>query len=234
MEYSIVIPLFNEAESLGVLQERIEQVMRPLSCQYEIIYVNDGSNDNSLERLEELKKKYNNIESISLKSNRGQSAALYVGFKKAQGEWIITMDADCQNPPEEISKLIKEKDGVDFITGIRKKRKDTLLRRISSQTAKAFRYIVLKDTTQDAGCSLKMFKREIVSEIPFFKNFHRFFTFLVRLKGFLVREVYVAHNGREFGKSKYTTFRRAREGFFDLGGVYWLKRRILKYEIERG
>lgn len=226
MDYSVVIPLFNEAESLRILQERLYLVMRALSCLYEIIYVNDGSNDNSLERLDELKKEYENVKIVSFKKNQGQSAALYAGFRKAQGAWIITMDADCQNPPEEISKLIKEKERADFIAGIRKRRKDTLLRKISSGTARWFRCAVLNDTTQDTGCSLKLFKREIIGGVPLFINFHRFFTFIVRKSGYSVKEIYIEHCPRRFGKSKYRFLKRAGQGVFDLAGMFWLKSRL--------
>jgi glycosyltransferase involved in cell wall biosynthesis len=227
MEYSVVIPLFDEAESLQILQEDLHSVMADLGGEYEIIYVNDGSKDHSLDILNSLKDQYGEIRIISFEQNRGQSAALFAGFKAASGKWIITLDADWQNPPQEIYQLLEFKDDFDFVAGVRVKRKDTWWRKFSSHLARFFRWVVLKDQTQDIGCSLKLFKREVIGDMIFFKNFHRFFTFMARISGFSVKEVYVNHNIRKFGKSKYTTLDRLGEGIFDLWGVFWLKRRLL-------
>ncbi|MEM7817104.1 MAG: glycosyltransferase, partial [Candidatus Aenigmatarchaeota archaeon] len=131
-----------------------------------------------------------------------------------------------------ILKLIKEKENFDFITGVRKKRKDNFLRKASSEIAKFFRLLILADVTLDTGCSLRLFKKEIVEVIPFFKNFHRFFTFLVRCYGFRIKEIEVGHQPRLAGKSKYTTLKRLKEGLFDLFGVFWLKKRLIKFKIK--
>lgn len=232
MELSIVIPLFNEEETLPLLQEKLHSVCESLSCEYEIIYVDDGSTDSSLEVLKDLKKVYPLLRIISFKNNQGQSAGFFAGFKASRGDWIITLDADLQNPPEEIPRLLEFKNGFDFITGVRVGRKDSLLRKISSKTARSFRWLVLKDSTQDVGCSLRMFKREIIDNLPYFKNFHRFFTFLAIQAGFKVKEIPLRHNARQFGKTKYTTLKRAKEGIFDLIGIFWLKRRIISFEIK--
>jgi glycosyltransferase involved in cell wall biosynthesis len=232
MEFSVVIPLFNEEETLPLLHEKLHTVCESISKDYEIIYVDDGSTDSSPEILEGLKNDYPTVRVVSFKQNRGQSAGLYAGFKESRGTWIITLDADLQNPPEEILKLWKSRDGFDFITGIREKRKDSLLRIISSRIAKYFRWLTLGDTTQDIGCSLRIFKREIVDRLPYFRNFHRFFTLLTREAGFRIKEIPLKHHVRQFGESKYTTFQRAREGIFDLIGVFWLKRRLIQYEIK--
>ncbi len=232
MEFSVVIPLFNEEETLPLLQERLHPVCERLSSSYEIIYVDDGSTDSSLSVLNKLKNNYPSIRIISFKKNQGQSAGLFAGFQAARGDWIISIDADLQNPPEEIPGLFEFKDSFDFITGIRAKRKDSLVRKISSKTARVFRRVILRDTTQDVGCSLRMFKREILNHLPYFKNFHRFFTFLAREAGFKIKEVPVRHDARTLGKSKYGVFRRAKEGIFDLAGVFWLKKRLIRYEIK--
>jgi glycosyltransferase involved in cell wall biosynthesis len=232
MELSVVIALFNEEEALPHLQERLHKVCERISQEYEIIYVDDGSTDSSLEILKKFKKNYPSLRIISFKKNQGQSAGLFAGFKAARGDWIITLDADLQNPPEEIYKLLIFKDSFDFITGVREKRKDSVLKKVSSQIARFFRWIILKDITKDTGCSLRMFKREIIDCLPYFKNFHRFFTFLVREKGFKIKEVPVKHNPRQFGKSKYGILKRAKEGIFDLIGVFWLKKRLISYKVK--
>jgi glycosyltransferase involved in cell wall biosynthesis len=230
MELSVVVPLFNEEQNLVPLQERLHTVCEQISRAYEIIYVDDGSTDSSPEILKKLKKTYPAVRYISFSKNQGQSAALYAGFKASGGKWIITLDSDLQNPPEEIPRLLEFEDKFDFITGIRKDRKDSAFKKLSSRIAGAFRSLVLKDTTSDTGCSLRMFKRDVVTGLPYFRNFHRFFTLLARESGFTVKEVPLKHNERKFGTSKYTTWKRAKAGVFDLFGVFWLKRRLIRYE----
>ncbi|MCM8819918.1 MAG: glycosyltransferase family 2 protein [Candidatus Omnitrophica bacterium] len=203
MKYSVVIPVFNEEGSLEILQTKLLSILDKITDDYEIIYVDDGSTDKSPEILKKLKSKCPKIKIISFEKNYGQSAAFYAGFKYAKGDWIITLDSDLQNPPDQILKFINEKENFDFITGVRKKRKDDFLKKISSKIARFFRWLILGDVTLDTGCSLRLFRREIVDVIPFFKNFHRFFTFLVRSFGFRVKEIEVEHNRRLAGKSKY-------------------------------
>ena len=228
MEYSVIIPLFNEEESLKPLQARLSNVMDTFSSGYEIIYVDDGSNDSSLKVLKNLTETFPNIRVVSFKKNKGQSAALSAGFKAAEGKWIATLDADLQNPPEEIGRLAQFKDNFDFITGIRENRKDNFIKKIVGKIGWFFIWLALRDTTKDPGCSLKLFKRDIIESIPFPRNFHRFFTFLVKIKGFLVKEVYVGHNARRFGKSKYGIIKRAFEGITDLWEMFLLKRQMAK------
>ncbi|MDD5584865.1 MAG: glycosyltransferase family 2 protein [Candidatus Omnitrophica bacterium] len=232
MEYSIVIPVYNEEESLKALQEKINTAMLKISSDYEIVYVNDGSNDASPNVLKTLAGQNSKIKIVSFKENKGQSAALAAGFRASRGTWIITLDADLQNPPQEISKFVPFKETHDFITGVRVKRQDSFMRKLSSRIAAASRRLILRDTTTDTGCSLRMFKREIIERFPFFKNFHRFFAFLVQSMGFRIKEVNVEHERRAFGVSKYGNLKRAREGIFDLWGVFWLARRLLRYEIK--
>ncbi|MGD2278661.1 MAG: glycosyltransferase family 2 protein [Candidatus Omnitrophota bacterium] len=215
-EYSVVIPVFNEEKSLPVLQERLVPVCEKIRGEYEIIYVDDGSTDDSLDVLKRLKKENSRLKVVSFDRNTGKSEALYAGFMNARGKWIVTLDADLQNPPEEIPKLIALKNSFDYVIGIRKKRQDGIFRRISAGLARRIRKFVLKDATQDAGCALRMFKREVVFSVPFFRNFHRFHPFLARKHGFTLKEIPVEHSSRLFGRSKYKTFQRAKEGLFDL------------------
>ncbi len=232
MELSIVIPVFNEAESLNPLQEELKQPLKDIGCEYEIIYVDDASSDSSLEVLKTIAKEHDRIRIISFVSNRGQSAALQVGFKNARGEWIATLDADGQNPPSEIKCLWEARESFDFITGIRNKRKDSFVKRAGSVLARIFRRLVLGDTSKDVGCSLRIFRKEVVDTITLFNNFHRFFTFLVKIHGFSIKEVLVEHRGRKFGSSKYGNCKRLCQGIFDLWGVFWLKKRLISYEVK--
>ncbi len=232
MNCSVIIPLYNEEENLRPLHSGLHSVLESLPGPYEIIFIDDGSTDSSLQVIKELSRDYPAVRFISFKENKGQSSALYAGFRSSGGEWIITLDADLQNPPEEIPRLWECRHDADFVTGVRKKRRDTLLRKISSRIAKHFRSVILGDITQDTGCSLRMFKKEVVESLPYFRNFHRFFTFMAREAGFSIREVPLSHNERRFGASKYTTWGRAKEGIFDLIGMFWLKRRFIRYEIK--
>ncbi len=232
MEYSIVVPLYNEEYNLPLLNKELLEVMQTVGSSYEIIYVDDGSTDRSLEVLKKLKGENPVIKIISFKKNQGQSCALFAGFREAGGEFIITLDADLQNPAREIPRLLKYLPDFDYVAGIRIKRKDSFLKKTSSRIARLARRLILGDITQDTGCALKVFKREILSTTPFFKNFHRFFTFLVRSQGFRMLEIPVEHRPRKRGSSKYSICKRFREGLFDLAGVFWLKRRLLSYETK--
>jgi len=224
IEFSIIAPLLNEEESLVPLQEELSNAMEGLSGGYEIIYVDDGSTDSSLAVLEKLKKNFPEIRIISFKENKGQSAALLAGFRESRGKWIITLDSDLQNPPDEIFRFMPFKDSFDLVAGIRTKIKDAFSRIAASFTAAFFRRLVLGDRTKDIGCSLRMFKREVADSVPCFDNFHRFFTFLVREKGFSVKEVPVDHRPRRFGRTKYGILNRARSGISGLQLAYRLKR----------
>lgn len=232
IEFSVVLPVFNEQENLKQLQDRISKVMGIISCEYEIIYVDDSSNDSSLEILKELKECYPKTKVISFEKRRGQSAALFAGFMESRGEWIITLDADLQNPPEEIFKLLKFKDRFDFMIGIRIDRKDDILKKISSSVARFFRWLVLKDVTIDSGCALRLFRRDIIRILPPIKNFHYFVPYLAKEEGFLVKQVEVGHSPRKFGKSKYGVLKRMLQGVCDIAWIWWLKKRRLNYKIK--
>ncbi len=230
-EYSVIIPVLDEEESLPVLQEKISSVMKECGSEYEIIYIDDFSRDNSLNILKSIKEKDPRVKAYSFENHRGQSAALCAGVRLAKGNWIITLDADLQNPPEEITKLLVYKNEYDFITGIRERRQDSFIRIVSSRTAWFFRRAVLKDYTKDVGCSLRCFRKEVGEAFPFFRNFHRFFPYLAGRLGFRIKEVQVKHFPRKFGRSKYGTLNRLGQGLFDLIGVFWLSKRIFEYRF---
>jgi len=233
LEYSVVIPVFNEEGSLRPLQQELHDAMEKASSDYEIIYVNDGSRDSSLDVLKELKGAHPNIRIVSFSSRSGKSAALVAGFRASKGERIITLDADLQNPPDAILDLLEFKDAFDLMMGARRGRRDNFIRRASSRLAAFSRWLILGDTTKDAGCGLRVFRREVLENFLFFRNFHRFFGYIVRESGFSVKDVEIGHRPRKFGEAKYGTFKRGHEGIFDLVGVFWLKKRKVKYNIDR-
>lgn len=197
--------------------------MAGLGAGYEIIYVDDGSTDSSSEILNKLRSGRNNLKVISFKENRGKGAGLEAGFKEAVGDWIVTLDADLQNPPEEISGLVRFRDGFDYIIGIRLDRKDSVLKKSAASVARLFRRVVLGDITTDAGCGLRLFKKDVLSSVPHFRNFFIYLTYLARKKGYSVKEVGIRHDRRMFGKSKYGILKRAVQGWGDL----WTARKAI-------
>ncbi|NQU95862.1 MAG: glycosyltransferase family 2 protein [Candidatus Omnitrophica bacterium] len=232
VKLSIIIPVFNEYESLSELQERLHRVMEKLSSRYEIIYVNDGSTDRFRETMEKLYSDYPNVTVVSLDKHKGKSDALAAGFTKADGDWIITLDGDLQNPPEEIPKLLRFREDFDFIIGIRKNRKDNFSRKFASFLARFFRLVILGDITRDAGCGLFIFRKDILGFFPYFRNFFLYFSLLARAKGFSVKEVEIEHEERKYGKTKFNNIlKRAWYGMLGIWGVLVLKNRFLKDRI---
>lgn len=232
MKYSVVIPIYNELETIPKLISRLGPVCKKLGA-YEIICVDDGSNDGSFEALIKEKEKEKNLRVIKFLKNSGQSAAFDAGIKNASGDVIITMDGDLQNPPEEIPLLLEGLKGNDFVIGWRHQRHDNFRKKIASKIANAIRQAFLGDGAQDTGCSLKAFKKEAISQIKLFNGMHRFFPALLVIEGFKYAEVKVSHENRKWGVSKYGTFRRAIPAFIDLLAVLWMRKRKLPYKIEK-
>lgn len=230
--YSIVIPVFNEEENLQILNTEIVSVMDKLDKHYEIIYIDDGSKDNSLEVLKNLKKDFPQIRIIIFEKNSGQSAALDAGFRKAKGEVIITMDADLQNDPNDIPLLLEALKDSDVAVGWRATRKDSIKKKITSKLGNFFRNTFLGEKIHDTGCSLKAFRKEAVARLKLFKGMHRFLPALVTIEGYKVVEVKVNHRPRIYGKTKYGFFDRFFTATPDLFAVMWMKKRVIPYRIK--
>ena len=224
MKYSAVIPVHNEEESILPLYNRLKAVLDGLGEPYEIIFVDDASTDTGLTKLETLRSAAPQLVILAHKTRRGQSAALQTGFDAARGELIITLDGDLQNDPEDIPKLLEKiKEGYDVVCGWRKNRKDPLVRKISSRVANAARKLVLGETIHDVGCSLRVFKREVLEKITLGGEDHRFFTAFAAKYGFRVGEAEVHHTPRQYGHSKYDTWKRFRKGLTDLVRIKRMK-----------
>ena len=202
---SIVIPVFNESESIGFLLNEVKSVMQGHELNFELIVVNDGSQDNTGEVLEDLTLRIEELLVISLRKNYGQTAAMAAGFDNSKGEIIITLDGDLQNDPNDIPKLISEiKQGYDLVCGWRFKRKDKLInRRIPSKIANKLIAKVTGLKLHDYGCSLKAFKKEIVTDIKLYGELHRFLPVLANIEGARIKECKVNHRSRKYGSSKY-------------------------------
>jgi glycosyltransferase involved in cell wall biosynthesis len=230
-EYSVTVPVFNEVDCLPELVARIQVVMNAISPLWELILVDDGSSDDSFEKIRELNVAEPRIRGLQFDRNHGQTAAMAAGIRAARGEVIITLDADLQNDPADIPLLLEALHQADAAVGWRAQRNDPLIRRISSRTANWIRNLISNETIHDTGCSLKAFRAEKVQNLPFFEGMHRFLPTLVRMSGGTVVEVKVSHHPRTRGVSKYTVWNRIFKSFLDLLAIRWMKWRYLSYRI---
>ena len=226
MDISIVVPLYNEAESLPSLHEWIEKVMIDNNFTYEIIFVNDGSTDDSWKVIEEISKKDNNVHGIKFRRNYGKSPALYCGFKQAEGDVVITMDADLQDSPDEIPELYRmiTEDGYDLVSGYKQKRYDPLSKTIPTKlfNATARKVSGIKNL-HDFNCGLKAYRREVVKNIEVYGEMHRYIPYLAKNAGFdKIGEKVVHHQARKFGKTKFGGLNRFFNGYLDLLSLWFL------------
>lgn len=221
---SVVIPLYNEQESISSLYEELLHTLRDLAREHEIIFVDDGSTDQSLEVLKEIEKKDKTIRIFSFRKNYGKAEALFLGFNKAKGEYIITLDADLQDKPSEIKKLLKKMDeGWDLVCGWRKDRKDPYKKILSSRFFNFVVRILWGIDLHDYNCGLKIYKRETVKDLQLYGGLHRFIPVLVLQQGFKVGEIAVSHERRLYGKSKYG-FSKLWKEFPDILTMFFLTR----------
>ncbi len=223
-DISIVIPAYNEQENVEILYRKLKLVLDKLKKKYEIIFVDDGSKDNTFDILQQLHAKDQTVKVIKFRKNFGQTAALDIGFKQAIGNVIVSMDADMQNDPEDIPKLIARlNEGYDVVSGWRVKRNDPLLKIFASRFSNRLRRVITGDKIHDAGCSLKAYKKECFQDLDLYGEMHRYIPSLLKWKGFKITEIPVKHNPRKFGKSKYN-MTRLFKGFLDLLVVnFWMK-----------
>jgi dolichol-phosphate mannosyltransferase len=223
---SVIVPLFNEEQSVPVLQTELSAALKKFD--YEIIFIDDGSIDRTANRIETAP----NIRLIRFEKNSGQSAAIYAGLTAARGATVVIIDGDLQNDPADIPKLLAEiASGADLVCGYRVKRRDTLVKRATSRIANAVRSRYTKDGVRDTGCTLKAMRCECVSTLLPFKGMHRFIPALVKAAGYRLVEVPVNHRPRRFGQSKYGLGNRALRATIDMFGVRWLLSRRLNYKI---
>ncbi len=225
MDISVVVPLFNEEESLPELQAWIHRVMEANHFSYEIIFVNDGSTDNSWGVIEELSKKNNNVKGIKFRRNYGKSPGLFCGFKKAQGDVVITMDADLQDSPDEIPELYRmiKEEGFDLVSGWKQKRYDPLTKTIPTKlfnaTARKFSGV---HNLHDFNCGLKAYRKDVVKNIEVYGEMHRYIPYLAKNAGFdKIGEKIVQHQARKYGKSKFG-INRFFNGYLDLLTLWFL------------
>lgn len=219
-KYSVIIPVYNEQSSIAPLFYSLKKTLNQLNKPYEIIFINDGSTDQTLPNLLKLSP----VKIINFRKNFGQTSALDAGIKEAKGEIIITIDGDLQNPPEEIPKLIsKLNQGYDVVSGWRYPRKDPVIKIILSRGANFLRSFLVKDQIHDSGCTLKAYRSYCLKGIDLHGEMHRFVPAILRWQGYKITEVKVKHNERKLGRSKYT-YGRILKGFVDMISIwFWRK-----------
>ena len=225
MDISVVVPLYNEEESLPELYRWIEKVMKANGFSFEVIFVNDGSTDNSWQVIEDLSKQSENVKGIKFRRNYGKSPALYCGFKEAQGDVVITMDADLQDSPDEIPGLYKmiTEDGYDLVSGYKQKRYDPLSKTLPTKLFNATaRKISGIHNLHDFNCGLKAYRRDVIKNIEVYGEMHRYIPYLAKNAGFdTIGEKVVHHQARKYGKSKFG-LNRFFNGYLDLITLWFL------------
>jgi len=224
MDVSIVIPLFNEEESLPELTKQIVERLKALDKEFEIIFVDDGSTDSSFSILKEFKSVYDQIKIIRFRRNFGKSAALSEGFKKAKGDYVFTMDADLQDDPAEIPKMMEIiEEGYDLVSGWKEKRNDPISKTLPSKFFNMTTRRLTGIKIHDFNCGFKLYRKDVIKAIPVYGEMHRYLPVLAHWQGFRVGEMVVKHHARQFGVSKFG-FRRIFHGLFDLLTVLFITR----------
>jgi dolichol-phosphate mannosyltransferase len=236
-QIAVVVPVHNEADNLATLIEEIRAAVGNTCSEYEIIYVDDGSSDNTVERLLDIKADCPQLRVLRHQQCSGQSAAIITGVTAARAAIIATLDGDGQNDPADIPALFTALKGAPdqnrlLVAGLRAKRKDTWIKRISSKIANRIRGSLLKDDTADTGCGLKVFTRAAFLDMPRFDHMHRFLPALMIRRGGTVISLAVNHRPRESGQSKYGTLDRLAVGIVDILGVLWLQRRANRPDVD--
>jgi dolichol-phosphate mannosyltransferase len=231
---SIVVPFYNEADNVEPLHRELDAALAEQPGGVEFVYVDDGSRDDTRERLLALAKRDPRIRVLRLEPNSGQSAALEAGFRAVRGEWIVTLDGDLQNDPADIPRLLAELERFDVVNGVRVQRRDGWVRKLSSRIGNGFRNWVTRESVTDVGCSLRAMRAEHAKRVKLFRGMHRFLPTLLRMEGATVTEIPVSHRPRRHGSSKYGIGNRAWVGFVDVLAVRWMQSRLRRYRSLEG
>jgi len=234
-QVSVIAPCHDERENLRPLVEAVRGALDPLGLPYEVVLVDDCSGDRSWEVLQELGRADDRVRALRFAFNCGQSAALWAGIQAARGRILVTLDADLQNPPSEIPRLLEALKDADCVCGSRVAARiqgDHWLRRASSHIANSIRNKVSGETIGDAGCCFRAFRRDCVAHVKFFRGAHRFLPTLIKMEGYRVIEIPVQHSPRRTGRSHYGIWNRVFKTSMDLLAVRWMKTRALRYQID--
>ena len=232
---SIVIPVYNEEDSIEPLHRELDAALAGVEGGVEIVLVDDGSRDASLARMRAIAAKDARVRIVELDGNQGQTAAFAAGFAAAQGVITVTLDADLQNDPADIPRLLERMDetGADVVNGVRMNRRDSWVRLVSSRIANDARNWVTHESVTDVGCSLRAMKTVYVKRVRLYRNMHRFLPTLLRMEGAKnIVEMPVAHRARRHGVSKYGIGNRLWVGIADLFGVRWMQERHFRVRVK--
>ena len=231
VEVSVILPAYNEASCIEGVVREVFDALKTIGRSFEVLVVDDGSTDDTGIRLKVLAERLPGLRVIRLAPNSGQSAAMKAGFRAARGDILITMDADGQNDPADIPRLLDELNRCDLCCGYRVNRQDTFSKRVGSRLANAVRHMILKDRIRDVGCTLKAFRRDMAGDLPLeWRGMHRFLPALMALRGARIAEIPVHHRPRAGGRSKYTNWGRLKETLWDLWAVRWMQKRYRRFE----
>jgi len=227
--FSVVLPVYNERDNLEPLLTELAEVMAAIGAPFEVLVVDDGSTDGGPAEVERLRARWPWLRLIRHRFNAGQSAAFLTGFARARGEIVITLDADGQNDPHDLPAMLARLEaGVDAVCGVREKRQDPWIRRVSSRIANAFRNLVTGDRVADAGCALRVMRRAALQEVVPFNGLHRFLPTVLRYQGYEVVEMPVNHRPRTRGQSKYGIRNRLWRGLVDCLAMRWYRARAIR------
>ncbi len=228
----VIVPVYNEEDSLLRFKKEMNIFIESSNFKVGVLFVNDGSTDNSLRIIQDICTKDNSYQYISLFKNMGLSTAMKAGIDNIQSRYIGYIDADLQTSPSDFELLISHISENDLVLGYRHDRNDPFIKRISSTIANSVRRAILKDGIKDTGCPLKIMKASTAKRIPFFKGMHRFLPALVQSLGGKVKEIPVRHFPRIEGQAKYHLSNRIIQPFIDTLAVYWMKKRMIKYQLK--
>lgn len=231
---SVIAPCHNEEKNLGPFVNAIRAALEPLKISYEIVITDDCSTDTSWKVLQELAAKDPRVRALRHAKNAGQSAAVWTAIKNTSGKYIATLDADLQNDPADLPQFLEAIKTSDCVCGNRKANRakgDSIIRQISSKIANGIRNWMTDETVSDSACGYRMFKRECVAELKFFKGMHRFMPTLIKIEGYQITEIPVRHHQRAAGVSHYGVWNRAFAAFYDLFAVRWMQKRMFRFSV---
>jgi dolichol-phosphate mannosyltransferase len=232
---SIVVPCYNEEGNLIPLVTAIRETMEPLPQTYEIIIADDCSKDKSWEILEKLGREDNRIRALRFVKNAGQSAAMWAGMNAARGQYIATLDADLQNDPKDLPKFLEALKQADCVCGSRvanRRKGDNIIRQLSSKIANGVRNQITRENVTDSACCYRVFKRECIGNLKFFKGMHRFLPTLFKIEGYSVAEIPISHHERYAGQSNYGVWNRLFASSYDLFAVRWMQKRMFRFQVK--
>lgn len=232
VEFTIIVPVFNEKENLSRLEVELMKFINSTEYKTKILIVDDGSTDGSKEIIKRLCNKNNFFESVTFKTNHGLSSALKAGFDLCDSEYLGYIDSDLQTSPSDFHNLLKYIEEYDLVTGYRANRKDSLIKKLSSLAANSIRNLFTNDGINDTGCPLKVIKTDYAKRIPMFKGLHRFLPAMVLLQKGNIIEIPIQHFPRIAGKAKFGLFNRILGPLSDCFAFIWMKRKYINYQIE--